>query len=113
MFENLGISQGGGRENDYVDGAIAFLREEGITDDDIQEALPQQMNSESLVEIIPTQEMPRVRLRATEVSGKIQEFQEQAEVDQEIRARNQRHKDRVTERRKSIGRIVEATEKAK
>ena len=33
LFENLGIS-GGGRQND--DGAMAFLREEGITDDDIK-----------------------------------------------------------------------------
>ena len=40
LFKDLGIAQGGGRENDYVDGAIAVLREEGITDDNIQEALP-------------------------------------------------------------------------
>ena len=109
LFENLGIAQGGGRQNDYVDGAIAFLREEGINDDNIKEALPTTDRFRVTGGNNPNTGNAEVRTRATEVSGKIQEFQEQAEVDQEIRARNQRHKDRVTERRKSIGRVVEAT----
>ena len=109
LFKDLGIAQGGGRENDYVDGAIAVLREEGITDDNIQEALPTTDRFRVTGGVNPNSGNAEVRTRATEVSGKIQEFQEQAEVDQEIRARNQRHKDRVNERRKSIGRIVEGT----
>ena len=113
LFKDLGIAQGGGRENDYVDGAIAVLREEGITDDNIQEALPTTDRFRVAGGVNPNSGNAEVRTRATEVSGKIQEFQEQAEVDQEIRARNQRHKDRVTERRKSIGRVVEATLKQK
>ena len=40
IFEAGGVRKGKGDDNDYADGAIALLRERGITDDKIKAALP-------------------------------------------------------------------------
>ena len=108
LFKDLGVAQGSGRENDYVDGAIEFLREEGLSDDNIQEALPTTDRFRVTGGVNPNTGNAEVSTRASEVSGKIQKFQSQEEVNQDIAQRNKRHTDRVEERRKSIGRIMTA-----
>jgi hypothetical protein len=40
LWDSLGIRKGQGEDNDYVDGAIALLRNKGYGDDSILEALP-------------------------------------------------------------------------
>ena len=40
LFRSLGVPPGRGEDNDYLDAAIILANEEGISDDKIQEALP-------------------------------------------------------------------------
>ena len=40
LFRSVGVRPGQGSDSDYVDGVIDLLREEGITDGQIEEALP-------------------------------------------------------------------------
>ena len=40
LFRSLGVKGGRGEDNDYLDAAIILAKEEGISDDKIQEALP-------------------------------------------------------------------------
>ena len=40
LWRSLGVRQGRGEDNDYVDGAIELLRRKGIPDEKIREALP-------------------------------------------------------------------------
>ena len=40
LFRKLGVAPGRGADNDYLDAAIMLAESEGITNDQIQEALP-------------------------------------------------------------------------
>jgi hypothetical protein len=40
LLASMGVGQGRGSDNDYVDGAIEYARKEGFTDEQIAEALP-------------------------------------------------------------------------
>ena len=107
LLRNLGAKTGRGSENDYVDGAIAFLREEGISDDNIQEALPTTDGHRINRGVSPDTGNEQLSERASDVSKKIQDFQTQGEFDAEIRRRTDANKQSIDDRRRSIGRYID------
>ena len=60
IFEAGGVRKGRGDDNDYADGAIAILKNKGVSDDKIEATLPMQNGGSKS---IPSNPQPRQRCR--------------------------------------------------